>query len=103
MAKIKTRKGSGLFVELSESELMRELEDGTRQAADKGHIAPLSQDELAYLFDLFSSPHGFIGVEPGKEVILSYDGVPVKLRRTSLADLREALRGRHTGDGADRL
>ena len=81
MAKIKTRKGSGLFVELTDSELMAELEDGTQQAADKGHIAPLSQDELAYLYDLFSAPHGFIGVEPGKEVILSYDGVPVKLRR----------------------
>ena len=84
MAKIKTRNGSGLFVELTDSELMRELEDGTQQAADKGHIAPLSQDELVYLYDLFRSPHGFIGVEPGKEVVLSYDGVPVKLRRVQV-------------------
>ena len=84
MAKIKTRYGSGIFVELTDSELMQELEDGTRQAADRGHIATLTQDELVYLYDLFSSPHGFIGVEPGKEVILSYDGVPVKLRRVQV-------------------
>ncbi len=84
MAKIKTRYGDGWFVELSESELKQDMEDGTREAAEKGRIAPLTQDELAHLYDIFSSPHGFLGVEPGKEVILSYDGVPVKLRRVQV-------------------
>jgi dimethylamine--corrinoid protein Co-methyltransferase len=84
MGKILTRMGDGLPVELSESELMRDLEEGTEDAADRGNISTLSEDELKYLYDVFSSLYHFVSVERGNEVVLSYDGVANKLRRTEV-------------------
>ena len=84
MGKIITRYGDGSPVELNENEVMRDLEDGTREAAERGNIPALSKEELQHLFDIISSPHRFIGVEPGKEVVLSYDGTPIKMSRTQV-------------------
>ncbi len=84
MGKILTRYGDGTPVEMDESDVMRDMEDGTRDAAERGNIPELSQDELQHLFDIFSSPHRFIGVEPGKEIVLSYDGTPIKMSRAQV-------------------
>jgi dimethylamine--corrinoid protein Co-methyltransferase len=84
MGKILTRYGDGTPVELDESEVMRDLEDGTRDAAERGNIPELSGEELQHLFDIFNSPHRFIGVESGKEVVLSYDGTPIKMSRAQV-------------------
>lgn len=84
MAEIFSRMGDGFPIRLSPADLRRDLEDGTRDAADRGKIAPLSGEELDYLFDLFSSPARFVGVEPGKEVVLTYDGIPIKLMRAGV-------------------
>jgi len=81
MQKIYTRMGDGSVTELSESELKQDLEEGTRDAAERGKIPPLSEDELSYLFDVYSSPARFVGVDRGNEVILSYDNPNVKIRR----------------------
>ncbi len=56
MGKIMTRMGSGFPIEMSESQLMEDLTGGSEDAADRGKIAPLSKEELDYLFDLFISP-----------------------------------------------
>ena len=84
MEKIYTKMGDGSVTELSESELKRDLEEGTRDAAERGKIPPLSEDELSYLFDVYSSPAKFVGVDHGNEVILSYDNPTIKLRRRGL-------------------
>lgn len=84
MAKIFTRLGDGSPIELTESELMQDLEEGTADAADRGKISPLSQEELKYLFDIFSSPMRFVSVERGKEVVLSYDAGTLKIRRVGV-------------------
>ncbi len=84
MGKILTRYGDGSPVELDESEVMRDLEDGTQEAAERGNVPALSKEELQHLFDIFRSPHRFIGVEPGKEIVLSYDGTPIKMSRTQV-------------------
>ncbi len=76
--------GDGFPVELSESELMRDLEEGTEDAADRGNIPALSKEEVQHLFDIFSSPYRFVSVEPGNEVVLSYDGAPLKMMRTAV-------------------
>ena len=73
MQKFYTRMGDGSLIELSESELKRDLEEGTRDAAERAKIPPLSKDELSYLFDIYSSPARFVGVDRGNEVIFSYD------------------------------
>ena len=84
MGKIMTRMGDGFPVEMSESQLMEDLSTGTEDAADRGKIAPLGKEELQYLFDLFASPYRFVSAEPGNEVILSYDGAPLKMMRSAI-------------------
>ena len=81
---IPTRYGDGTTVVLSESELKRDLTEGTEDAAECGEISTLLKEELDHLFDIFSSSHRFVSVESGKEVVLSYDGTPIKMRRTQV-------------------
>jgi len=80
MQKIYARMGDGSATELSESELRRDLEEGTRDAAERAKISPLSQNELTYLFDMYSNPARFVGVDRGNEVIFSYDNGSAKSR-----------------------
>jgi dimethylamine--corrinoid protein Co-methyltransferase len=84
MGKIMTRLGSGYPIEISESQLMEDLSGGTEDAADRGKIAPLSKEELDYLFDLFICPDRFVSVASGNEIILSYDGGPIKMIRAAV-------------------
>lgn len=84
MGKIFTRFGDGTPTELTEDELMEDLSAGTEDAADRGKIPPLSDDELKHLADIFAQPNSFVSVEPGKEVILSYDAGTLKIRRVGV-------------------
>ena len=84
MGTIATRYGDGTTVELSASELRRDLTEGTADAAECGEISALSKEELDHLFDIFSSPYRFVSVESGREVVLSYDGTPIKMRRAQV-------------------
>jgi dimethylamine---corrinoid protein Co-methyltransferase len=84
MGKIMTRLGSGFPIEISESQLMEDLSGGTEDAADRGKIAPLSKEELDYLFGLFICPDRFVSVTSGNEIILSYDGGPLKMIRAAV-------------------
>jgi len=88
MGKILTRLGDGSFIELTEGELMRDLEEGTEDAADRGKIPPLATEELKHLFDIFSCPFRFVSVEPGKEIILSGEGNNVKVKRVGVDEDR---------------
>lgn len=76
--------GDGFSVEMSESEIRSDLEAGTEDAADRGKIAPLSKEELQYMYDLFASPYRFVSVDPGNEIILSYDGGDLKIARAAV-------------------
>lgn len=84
MTKIMTRYGDGTPVEMSIDDIRRDLEEGTADAADRGNIPVLERAELDHLLDIFSSPHRFVGVEPGREVVLSYDGAPIKMARAQV-------------------
>ena len=104
MGKILTRFGDGICVELTESELKQDLEDGTRDAADRANVPPLSEEELKYLFDVFSSPYRFVSVEPGNEIILSYDAGTLKIRRVGVnVDRIQALQIYEKLLGADTM
>jgi dimethylamine--corrinoid protein Co-methyltransferase len=82
MSKIRTRMGDASLVELTESELRAEIEAGTKDAAQRGKIPALSQDELNHLFDIYSAPSRVVGVEPGNEVIFTYDSTVGEIART---------------------
>jgi hypothetical protein len=104
MGKIFTRFGDGTPTELSESELMQDLEAGTRDAAERGRIPALSTDELRHLYDIFASPYNFVSVERGNEVILTYDAGTLKIRRVGVAvDRIQALQIYEKIMGADTM
>jgi dimethylamine--corrinoid protein Co-methyltransferase len=83
--KIYTRMGDGSVTELSESELRRDLEEGSRHAAERAKISPLSEDDLRRLLELYKCPDKSVGVERGKEVILSYDSGTTKFNRVNVS------------------
>jgi len=74
VGRIRTRMGDGFPVELTPAQLRAELEEGTQAAARRAHVPPLAEDELDFLFDLFSWPGRMVGVQPGHEVVLTKDG-----------------------------
>ncbi len=84
MKKYSVRLGNGSLSELSESELRRDLEEGTKDAAERGDIPPLSEDELGHLFEIHSTSCKFVSVNPGKEVILTYDGPTIEIARAGV-------------------
>ena len=88
MNKIFTRYGDGSAVELTETELMEDLIAGTQDAADRGRIDPITQDELDHMADIFRCTHRVVGVDPGYECVLSYDGSPIKMLRTNVTSDR---------------
>ena len=104
MAKIFTRYGDGTPTEMSEAELMQDLEAGTADAADRGKIPALSKEELKHLFDIFASPYKFVSVERGNEVVLTYDAATLKIRRVGVAvDRIQALQIYEKILGADTM
>ena len=104
MIKIRTRYGDGTPLEMSAAELMRDLEDGTADAAESGGIPALSKEELAHLYDIFSAPYSFVSVEPGNEVVLSYDAGTLKIRRVGVnVDRIQALQIYEKIMGADSM
>jgi len=79
MSKIHTRMGDGSAIWLTKGEIHDDLEDGTRDAADRGKISPLTEDELQKLFDICVSPEKFFCVERGREVISTCDSGACKI------------------------
>jgi len=104
MAKIFSRYGDGTPLELSEKELMEELQAGTEDAADRAKVSPLTDDELKYLYEIMASPYKFVSVEPGKEVLLTYDAGTLKIRRVGVnVDRIQALQIYEKIMGADTM
>lgn len=104
MSKIMSRYGDGTPYETDEKELMEDLVAGTQDAADRGNIAPLSQDDLDHIADILKCPYKAVGVDPGYECILTYDGAPIKLIRTTVSvDRLQALQIYEKLFGADTL
>ena len=84
MAKIQTRYGDGYRLEMTSAEVRRDLEAGSRDAAERAHIEPLTGDEFELLFDIFKRTDRIVGVESGREVCLTYDGQATKIKRAHI-------------------
>jgi dimethylamine--corrinoid protein Co-methyltransferase len=84
MAKIFTRMGDGWAAELSEAELMKDIEEGSRDASERAKVPPLIADEIKRLFEICKNPLKITGVEKGKEIVLSYDGGTNKIGRLGI-------------------
>ena len=85
MEKILTRTGDAYKLEMTEDEVLEDIEAGVQDAADRGNIPPLSQNEIQHIFDIFKCKDKIMGVESGKEVCMTYDGMSSKIRRATLS------------------
>lgn len=104
MDKIFSRLGDGWPLELTEVELQTELKEGSEFAANQGQVKPLHEDELTHLFDICRTPNRMLGVERGREVVLSYDGPTFEIRRLGIvANRQTALQIYERCFGADTL
>jgi dimethylamine---corrinoid protein Co-methyltransferase len=104
MGKILTRYGDGTTLELSEDELMEDLQLGSQDAAERAQVDPLNQSELEHLADIFKCPFRFLSIEPGNEVILTYDAATLKIRRVGVnVDRIQALQIYEKIMGADTM
>ncbi len=85
MEKFVTRLGDGFRIEMTEAEIKQDLEEGTGDAAERAGVFPLTEDELQYLLEIFECPDKSVGVERGKEVVLTYDSGSTKIKRAHIS------------------
>jgi len=67
------RLGDGHMIKMSKEELKTSIEEGTNDAAERGRIPALSDDEQEFLLDIFCDPHKHVSVERGNEVVMTHD------------------------------
>ncbi len=79
MKKYLTRYGDNYAGYMSESDIRADIENGVQDAADRGKIPPLSAEDMELLFEIITSPQKLVSVEPGKEVVVSFDAGTLKL------------------------
>lgn len=79
MGKILSRYGDNYIAEMTEAEVIEDIADGTADAAERAQIPELTQDEKDYLFDIIANPQKLVSVDPGKEVVVSFDAGTLKL------------------------
>lgn len=84
MAKIFTRMGDGYRTEMEPDEMKEQIEAGSIDAADRGKIGPLSENELEQLYDICSMPAKVVSVERGNEVVVTIDGGTNKVFRLGI-------------------
>jgi len=71
---ILTRMGDGERVSMLPDQVKEDLWAGTRDAAQRGGIPELSQEEVEQLFDIFADTNRIVSVRPGHEVVMTDDG-----------------------------
>lgn len=79
MTKYFTRYGDNYSGFLTGEEIRSDIENGTQDAANRGKIPPLTQDEMDYLYEIITNPQKIVSVEPGNEVVVSFDAGTLKL------------------------
>lgn len=71
---ILTRMGDGERLFMPAEEIREDIQDGSADAAAKGGVAALTEEEQAQLFAILAEPSRTVSVNPGEEVIVSDDG-----------------------------
>jgi dimethylamine--corrinoid protein Co-methyltransferase len=99
-----TRMGDGYKMEMTEAEIRRDIEEGTRDASERAGIPTLMEDECQHLLEIFKCPDKSVGVESGKEVVLSYDSGTTKVKRAHISVSKiQSLQVFERAFGADTL
>ncbi len=80
-----TRLGDGSVIEMSVDEIKQDIEEATNDAAERAGVAPLSSEDQERLLEIVTRKGRFVGVEPGNELVLTYDEGSVKLMRLGIS------------------
>jgi dimethylamine--corrinoid protein Co-methyltransferase len=77
--------GDGQAVVMTSDELRKDIIEATEDAADKGGVPILDDNEIDKLMEIFTAPWRVIGVEPGHEVPLTKDETACTLVSSQLS------------------
>lgn len=77
--KIFTRLGDGSGIWMTPEEILADIEAGVADAVDRGKIDPLTRSEKQKIYDIVTMPGKIVGVEPGREVVMSNDSGAYKI------------------------
>ena len=75
---IATRNGSGVLIKMTKEQVKADLEAGSNDAAQKGHIPGLTGNDFDHLMEIITEPSKIVSVERGKEIVLTRDGGVLK-------------------------
>ena len=73
MAQFYTRMGDGRRVMMTKEQIINDINAGISDAVDIGGVPELGSNEIEMLFEIISNKNRIVGVEPGNEVVLTYD------------------------------
>lgn len=73
MAEYSIRRGDGKRLYLSRQQILDDINEGIADAADIGSIPNLTSDDIDFLLEILIDSNRSVGVEVGKEVVLTYD------------------------------
>lgn len=74
-----TRMGDGSPVYMTEEEIRSDMKAGIDDAVLRGKIDPLSDKDFEKLYDIITMPGTVVGVEPGKQIVLTNDSGGYKI------------------------
>ena len=73
MTEYYTRMGDGKRVLMKKEAIMADIQAGSADAADMGTIPVLNANDMERLYEIISDRNRIVGVETGREVVLTYD------------------------------
>ena len=79
MEKYFSRYGDGYATQLTKAEIRMDIENGTKDAADRGKIPELSSEEMERLLEICTTKEKNVCVERGKEVVVTFDAGTLKV------------------------
>jgi len=72
------RVGSGRLVKMTKEQIKGDVEDGSKEAAQRAHVPELSSSDIVEVTEIMTQPTLTVGLEPGREVVLTTDGSYMK-------------------------
>jgi len=88
MEGIPTRMGDGSLARMTRAEIETDIHAGVEAGVKRAKVAPLGDDEIAHLVDIFASSARFSAVDIGDEVVLTSDGVGSQDTGSRITDLQ---------------
>ncbi len=74
-----TRMGDGSGLYMTEEEIRADMQAGIDDAVMRGKIDPLSEEDFEKLYEIITMPGTVVGVEPGKQIVLTNDSGGYKI------------------------